>query len=467
MGSLLALMNSSLSALQAEQAAMNVTSNNVANQNTVGYTRQTVQFSTLDSVSLNGSQTNGVTVGTGAISQRDRILEQRVQQQTQAQSQSAALSSAWQQVEGAFSLSSTSSSAASTALGTATDSFFSSLTALASNPLDTPTRQGVLSAASNLASAFNSVASQVTGVKASLDKQVAAAVGQVNSLTSTIAKLNAQIETASPNGDAGALEDQRQSALAQLSQYIGFNQVATDNNGITLTTGNGQLLVGGGSSFALSTTQVNDSTHIVSSTGQDITSQNLGGTLGGTIAARDTQLATVTNGLDTLANAIATAVNQQNAAGFDANGNAGQAIFSGASSGAFTAASISVAITDPKWIATAASGEGPAGNGNAQSLAGLSTSNIAGGTTASELYASLLSQIGSSTASAKTDDTQQQAALTQLTTQRDALSGVSLDQEAANLTQYQRSYQAAARVFSIVSSLMADAINLGQATAVS
>jgi flagellar hook-associated protein 1 FlgK len=79
----------------------------------------------------------------------------------------------------------------------------------------------------------------------------------------------------------------------------------------------------------------------------------------------------------------------------------------------------------------------------------------------------LLSQIGNATAGATTDNTAQQATLTQLTTQRDSLSGVSLDDEAANLTQYQRSYQAAAKVFSVADQIMASALNLGVETTVS
>jgi flagellar hook-associated protein 1 len=174
----------------------------------------------------------------------------------------------------------------------------------------------------------------------------------------------------------------------------------------------------------------------------------------------------MSSALDTLANAIATSVNQQLTLGVDANGNPGQALFSGATAGSFTAASITVAITDPKLIAAAAGSEGNAGNGNAQALANLSTANIVSGTTVSASYASLLNQLGDAASRASADSTQQQTALTQLTTARGSFSGVSADQEAANLTQYQRSYEAAARVFSIVTSLMAAAINLGVTTAV-
>src|ERR1700760_1983780 len=155
MGSMASLMDIARQALIADQEALNVTSNNVANQNTAGYTREVVHFQAADAVTLSGS-TFGSGVTAAAASQRDRVLEQRVQQQTQSQAQSGALESALQQIQNIFGLSSTTSSASSTALGTATNSFFSALSALASNPSDAATRQNVLTAANTLAAAFNS-----------------------------------------------------------------------------------------------------------------------------------------------------------------------------------------------------------------------------------------------------------------------------------------------------------------------
>jgi flagellar hook-associated protein 1 FlgK len=467
MGSLALLMNSSLSALKADQAALDATSNNVANQNTVGYTREVVNFQATDIVTLNGSIGDGVSVGSGAVSQRDRVLEQRVQQQTQAQGESAALDSAWQQIEGIFNLSASSSSAGATALGSAMDSFFSSLTALTSDPSNTATRQGVLSAAQTLAAQFNSAANQVTQISAGLDQQVGSMVNQINGLTATIAKLNNEIETVSPNGDAGTLDDQRQQAIAQLSQYVGLNQITTERNGITLTTTSGQVLVSGANSYALGTTQVGGVTHVMSSSGQDMTAGISGGQLGGILNARDVQLPGVMSQLDTLANVIASDVNSTNASGFDEYGNAGQAVFTIPGTVAGSAAGIAVTKTDPMMIAAAGTGEGNLGNTNAIALADLSTGPIIGETTASSYFATFLAQVGSAAASASSDSTQQQTMLTQLTTQRDQLSGVSLDDEAANLTKYQRSYQAAAQVFSILNTLMASAINMGVETAVS
>src|SRR5215469_15148463 len=262
MGSLIALLDISRQSLLDNQAALNIVSNNVANQNTPGYTREVATWQTEDSVNINGISI-GIGASISAVSQRDRVLEQRVQQQTQVQSQSAALSTALTQIEDIFGLSATTTSAASTSLGTSIDSVFNSFSTLASNPSDSTIRQSVLSIANTLAGTFNSVSSQLSTISSSLDQQVGTIVGQVNSLTATIASLNQKISSLSPNADAGTLEDQRQQAISQLSQYVGLNQITTENNGIALTTSSGAVLVSGGTSYPITTSNIGGSTHIL------------------------------------------------------------------------------------------------------------------------------------------------------------------------------------------------------------
>jgi flagellar hook-associated protein 1 FlgK len=466
MGSITSLIDIAQQALVADQEALNVTSNNVANENTAGYTREVVNFQSVDTVTLSGA-TIGSGVTASATSQRDRVLEQQVQQPTQTQAQSGALESALQQVENIFGLSSTPLSASSTTLGTDVNSFFSALSALTSNPSDTATRQSVLSAATTLAGDFNSAANQLAQVSSSLNQQVVGDVSQVNSLATTIASLNAQITSLSPNTDAGTLEDQRQLAITQLSQLVGLDQISNQQNGITLTTSGGAVLVSGSQSFAVSTTQIGGTTHILAGVdGQDVTSNLTGGDLGGVLQARDQKLPSYQSALDSLAFGIGTQVNQQNELGVDGSGNPGAALFSLPPTQSGAAALIQVATTNSNAVAAAAPAEGSAGNANASALAALSSAGIVSSQTASGFLASFLGQIGSDTSAATTNNSAQQATLTQLTTQRDSLSGVSLDEEAANLTQYQRAYQAAAQVFNIANSVMASALNLGEETTV-
>ena len=462
MGTLSSLFDLTRSALTADQSALNATANNVANQNTVGYTREVVSWHSGVSVTLSdGAQaaTTGPTVTVS--SKRDRVLEQRVQQGTQASAESSARADVYSDVENVFSITGSSATAGSTQIGTAVNAFFSSLTSLAANPTDAATRAGVLSAATAVASAFNTASTQLGTVQQTINGEVGSSVAQVNALTSTIASLNKQIGETSPNGDAGTLEDQRQQAIAQLSQFVGLDQVTTEANGISLTTTGGTLLVGGGTAYGLSTTNSGGTTQVVDATGKDVSGTITGGSIGGQLTAQNVDLPAVTSQLDAVAYRVATAVNAQNAAGLDGNGNAGGAIFAVTPTAAGAAGAIRVVTTSASAVAAAGTGEGSLGSTNANALAALATGTDANGETISGEFAALIGNVGTSSAAVQEESTVQSASLTQVTTQRDSLSAVSLDEEAANLTQYQRAYEAASKVFSVLDSLLTASINLG------
>jgi flagellar hook-associated protein 1 FlgK len=465
MGTLRALLDLSEGSLLANQSALDITANNVANANTVGYTAKVATWQENDVVSLSPKTNSGEGASVTAISQRDPVLNHRVQQQTQLVSASSAESTALSQLETVFGISSGSNSSVSTAIGKGIDSLFNSLSSLQASPSDPSIRRGVLNAASTLAGDFNNASTQIAQQTSSLNLQVTGNVSQINSLTSSIATLNLQIATAN-GSDAGTLEDQRQQFLTQLSGFIGFDQTRTENNGLTLTTANGTPLVSEGKAYSLGVSAAGVNTNVVDSVGRDITSSITGGSLGGVLQARDHDLPAVLSSLDSLAYAIGTAVNTQNAAGLDANGNPGGVVFTLPTSSSGAAATIASAITDPNAIAAASVGQGPTGGGNAAALSALSNAALVSGQSASAFYASFLTGLGSTVARVADENTTQNASLTQLSTQQSALSSVSLDQEAANLTQYERSYNAAAKIFAIVNQLMAVAINLGQQTTV-
>jgi flagellar hook-associated protein 1 FlgK len=467
MSSLMNLVDLTRGALQADQSALNATANNVANQNTVGYTDEVVSWNPGDVVTISGKEQLPQAPTTSTTSLRDRVLDQRVQQQTQAQSSTAAEGAVLSQVEGVFSITGNSTTAGSTEIGTSLNSFFSSLTALSANPSDASTQQGVLSAAQTLAQAFNAAASGLAGVQTSVSAGISSSVVEVNSLTKSIAALNGQIQASAPNQDAGILEDQRQQDITKLSGLIGLDQTTTESNGLTLTTTGGTLLVSGEESNELSSAQVGSSMEIYDAQGTNITAAISGGSIGGQLTAQSVDLPASSSALDELAYQIGTAVNAQNSAGQTSAGVAGAAIFNVPATEAGAAAQLAVIAPNASAIATAAVGKGSTDNTNANALANLQAVVGGAGGTMNENLAAMLSDIGSTSASLQDESTVQQASLTQLTTQQSTLSGVNLDTEASNLTLYQRSYQAASQVFSIVDRLMAAAINMGQETAVS
>jgi len=157
-------------------------------------------------------------------------------------------------------------------------------------------------------------------------------------------------------------------------------------------------------------------------------------------------------------------MNAAQAAGYDQNGNAGQDFFTVSGTVTGSAATIKMAITDPTLVA--ASSDGSAGsNGNLSKLSAVQTTALASGQTPGNAYASLVYQVGSLTSNANAESTATTSSLNQLNDQLSSVSGVSIDEESANLIQYQQAYQAAARVVSVIQQLFSVTMSMGTAAA--
>lgn len=469
MGSINSVFSVMAGALDADQAALNIVANNVANANTTGYTKEVPNWQENDPVDINGSYLGTGATETGPTSVRDRVLEARLDQQQQLASASSSRLSALNDVQALFTPASGSSSSTAGDIGSDITSFFSSFSSLETDPTNSASREAVLSSASTLAGDVSNAGASLNEQRSGLDQQAASVVSQVNALTAELGQLNQQIQSASPNGDAGVLEDQRQQDLSQLSQLVGINQITTENNGLAITTTSGQLLATNGSSFVITTGVVDGATHFFLGT-TDVTAEltSGGGSLGGILTARDVDIPNTMASLDQLAYGISTEVNTLNNSGTDLagdNSNAGN-IFSEPTQVAGSALAMSVTMTDPSHIAAAGSGQGTGDNSNAAAIANLGQQAIVNGQTPSDFYSSFVTDLGSTVSAVETENTAQNASVSQLQTQNDALSAVNLNDEASSMTVLERSYQAASQVFSILNTIMASALNLGEQTTV-
>jgi flagellar hook-associated protein 1 len=458
MGTLSGSMSIVLGSLQADEGALAVTTNNLANANTPGYDRQIVQLSENGAI-VQGNLVfgDGVTLGQ-AQTVRSNILQIQLNQETQQTGQLGSFLDGMDQVQTLFN------ETAGTGLQTPLSAFFSSLQQLSTNPSDSSLRTGVITAAQNLASAFNQASSALTTQQSNLNLSVQQSVGQINALTGQVAQLNDQISGMTKAGeDASTLIEQRDTELNNLSNLIGINVISGQEGDITVTTGNGSPLIVGDQSYALDTqTNTTNGMQDVYSQGQDITSQISAGQLGGQINVRDQQIPSILGQLDTLAASIETAVNTQSTKGFDLNGKPGTALFSAPPAGISGAAgSMSVAISDPSLVAASSDGT-PGSNGNANLLAAIANQAITNGQTPANYYSGMVFQIGNAVSNATAEQTAAGQVTQQIQNQIGALSGVSLNEEAANLTKFQQAYDASARVVTIISNMMDEAINLGQ-----
>jgi flagellar hook-associated protein 1 FlgK len=202
----------------------------------------------------------------------------------------------------------------------------------------------------------------------------------------------------------------------------------------------------------------------VFSQGSDITASIAGGSLGGAIEARDSTIPSILSSLDSLAANLENSFNSVNQAGTDLNGNPGGNLFVPPPAGNSGAAEqMSVAITDPAQIAASLDGS-PGDNSNITAMLALQNQSIVNGQTPLDAYSNLVFQVGNSVSTAQSESQASAAMVQQIQNQIGSVSGVSINEEAANLVQYQNAYQAAAQVASVINTLTATAINLGQPT---
>lgn len=453
MGGLNSILSVATGALAAQEAALSVVSNNIANANTPGYAREVVNLS-----ANAAGASSGVAVGDGVsvdsiTSVQDQLLNVLTQQQTSAQSAASASSDILATVQTSF--------AGTTGnLGSALSSFFTSLSALSASPSSSADRQAVISNAQGVVQSFNTTSANLTSTQSGLDSQVSGQVTQINSIASRIAALNGEIAGQSSQASgAGALTDQRAALEQQLSALTSV-AITTTAQGDTLTTGNGSPLVVGNTALPLSTAKgSNGLLQVFDSQGNNISASLTGGSLGGTLQTRDVSIPGYLTQLDTLANGFANAMNAAQSTGYDLSGNPGGALFTVPSTVAGSAAAIALRTTNGSAIA--ASSDGSAGsNGNVAALTAVQTSPLASGLSTTDSISALVASVGNDASQANTQSSALQTSLTQLTNQQNAVSGVSIDQESSNLILFQQGYQAAAQVISTLQLLFNTTISM-------
>lgn len=456
MGTLFGSFYIGLRSLSASQMGLSVTGNNIANVNTPGYSRQRTILEEALSI-----RTAAGAIGTGVDVQRilairDRFVEFRLIEQGPQQGRQESLAGALSSVEALFNES------VNPGIQSALSAFFNSYSALASNPESLANRNDVLTKAQQLTALFRSRSSSLVEMQLSNDRAVTATVDDINTLTAQIAALNQQVAQmeSSTIPSANDLRDQRDELIRQLSKLVNIQTTETENGTTTVSAGSGRLLVAGNQSYDLdAVAQPPNGYRDIFSQGTNITSEITGGTLAGYIEARDTYIPSYQNQLDTLAAQITTDVNALHVTGFGLNNLTGFNFFvpwAGPVDGAAAAFDVDPAIVaDVNRIATGSAANQPGNNDIATQISDLTSAlNLSGGTaTYSNYYSSLVYNVGNDSSLASDSLTVETAVLAQLQNQRDSVSGVSLDEEAAAMIQFQRQYQASAQFLKVIDDL--------------
>ena len=435
-------LKSSANNLQSLERSLGIIQSNVGNASTQGYARQDVGTALDSSFATSFLQ----------VSSRDEFAEEAVRRQSTQLGHFDQLSSVLGQVEGNFGASGDAQ------IPKSISNLFATFSALSTNPNDTGSRQLVIDRAGQLARSFNSASASLGTALADSRRQVSATVDSINHLAGLIRDFNtSQLGSADVAGQS-SLDAKIHAALEQLSEFADVQALRQTDGSITLLLGGQTPLVVGANQYLIQADVTSAPTvSIHDSGGVDITSQISGGRLSGGLKAINQLLPGYQNGLNQLAQGIADSVNTVLAAGLDTNGNPGAPLFSYT----YPDASATLSVTAITYGELAAATPGaPGGNGNALALSALETSPAVNGLTFARSYGKVSAGVGRDVADAGDNRDLQKQLLSQARERRAASSGVSLDQEAIRLVEYQRAYQATARLVSILDQLSQTTIDM-------
>lgn len=434
------------SGTKAYRTAMAAIAENISNASTEGYARRSV--TTIESgastatMSLYISRANfGGTQVAGVNRASDPYLDATVRNTGMALG-SANARLRW------LSDAETAMNDTSTGVGQLMTSMFQNMEKLAASPTDTSLRVTTLDSISRVAQAFNQTSADLKTVSEGIATEGQASVATINQSLDALADINNSLLRAQPGTSAYAqLLDSRDSALQTLSENMNIT-ISFGANDSAEVSFNGQTLVTGNTATSVALTANDDGTLALGLADGTALTAPASGTLGGLFSAANT-VADRRESLDTLAAQFVTDINDWHAQGVTDGGTAGAALLSGT-----TAASLSALITDPAQLALKSS-DGTA-NGNLLTVSTV----LRGNGSVEQNWTSLIAQQATLLSSTKAEAETASSRNDQAVAAREAVSGVDLDLEAADLLRLQQAYSASAKILQVAKETLDSIMNI-------
>ena len=466
--SIASILNIARSAMFAQQASIQISSNNIANVNTKGYCRLDPDLREAPLIPTDyGLLGNGVEIA-GLVRYFDKFLETTIaQRNTDLQEQKTAVTY-FERIESILNEDSSN-------LATNITEFFNSWQELSADPANLARRSSLVAKGTNLARTIRNLYAELNALQREIDQQVQGEVDEINRLTTSIADLNQKIIAlgSSSQSEASDYLNQRAELLRELSGKMKVTSFEDQDGGLTVLTESGRALVDKSRSWMLKTQQ--DPTTGFRTIAWDdgagnlsnITASISAGRVRGLIDMRDQYLG---NGfiadINNLAQTIITEVNSRHMEGYGLNGVTGIAFFNQATGDFARGMDLSAEITtDIRYIAAASSADDYAGNDNALRIASLVDADVmidGQNTRFSTFVSTIMSNIGDLTKNAQDLSDHQESAMKVMEQQRESRSGVSIDEELTKLMKYQYAYQAAARLISVADEMFQTMLEVGR-----
>ncbi len=460
--------------LLAHRTALDTVGHNLANAGVEGYTRQRAHYAPMPTTdSYIGSLGNGVRID-GIQRMGQGLVERRLDQDASDQNEAQARLNFLRQLEVVYTDESWGVSEALT-------SFYNSFRDLSRNPASMVQRAEVIARGTDLTDRFNGAAERIETMRSELDAELSAHAGEVTQLASVVADLNREIRAIeSTEGRANDLRDQRQNTVRRIAEIVQIRSHFDSDGHMIVNMMSGHTLVSGRRSASLSTEPDpnNNNMAAIMYTSADgaaggkpanVTNDVTGGELGGKINARDTISKDALDRLDAFAFTLIQTVNNQHQAGFGLSINgapplSNQDFFTsvGGAVGAANAMSLDAGLLADARVLAASSDEpgSPGNNENALALAKLETDPPNGVIRPHDEWSDQVRLMGDHVARANRDVTNYDARMEQTTQLREALSGVSVDEELAELVKVQTSFSASAKVITTADEILQTILNM-------
>lgn len=449
-------INMASNALRAFQRALDVTGHNISNVDTPGYTRQTVEFRDNDPTKfwMGGVHAlgNGVTIG--SVNRiRDSFLEQRKLQTTGDTGKYLQMADSMRNVESLFL------EPGGSGIKDAMDKFYNAWSALSSNPNEPTARMQVQQAGATLANRVRTTYGALNDQLNYTNQAITETLNQVQNLSQQVADLNGQIRHRQSEGmEPNDLMDMRDKAVRELGQLVDIHTYEQPDGTVNVFMNQLTLVDSAGAVPTPMTVDAVQNTISDSNGTYDVRSGKLRA-----LFESAQQIRTYQGNLDSLANEMRTQINSVHSTGVNPLGNTGVNFFNDSipQSGAIDFNLDPAVAADPQAIVSSVAGT--AGDGGlALSISRLrdQASAALGGVTMGRYFDNVVTDVGRKTEYYTAQVKTQLAMNDQIDTQIQSVSGVSLDDEMANMLRYQRSYQAAARALTIFDQMTEDLINM-------
>ncbi|HEX9654800.1 MAG TPA: flagellar hook-associated protein FlgK [bacterium] len=458
MSDLLRALDIARRALHAQQSVLNTTSNNIANANTEGYSRQRVNLST-SSPQWSPYGLIGTGVNVDSIERiRDVFVDRQIINERQSFKQYEFKSDALQFIEEIFN------EPSDMGLSQMLKEFFAAFHDLANDPDSTAARTVVRERAMMLSSGFKRLDRQLNDYRTHLNYELQSQVDEVNRIAGEIAHLNEKIVQSEVNGlETPTLRDSRDRLVDQLSGLVNIQSNENEFGAVSVSVG-GRFLV-------VETSAMKLSTNVSSLNGpgpqvvweQDGEAANItNGQMKGILDIRDNNITSYLDQVNQFAVSLADSVNNLHRSGYNLNGDTNVDFFKSGITGAADFDLSADVQGDVKLIATAdATGE-PGNNGIALAIAGLEDAAVMedGQRSFDDFYSSLISTLGAHTQEAAFLKDSFELTVNKLEFTRESISGVSLDEEMTNLIEAQQAYTAAARLVTTIDEMMQTVLDM-------